>query len=308
MPEGVVRRSTRAVEWPTVGLVIGVHGGWTATLAAAGWLGPLPAAALLAPVVTLHSSLQHEILHGHPTRSQRINEAMASLPLGLLVPYARFRDQHLAHHYDPNLTDPYDDPEANHLDLHVWERLGPVARLVLQANNTLLGRMLLGPVLSTGAFLRSEWRARRERAVRTAWAAHLAGCIVVLGTVAASPMPLWTYLLGCYAGHAILRIRTFAEHRAHACPRARSVVIEDRGPLAFLFLNNNLHALHHAHPKVPWYDLPALYRARRTDVLKRNGGYLYRGYGDILRRHLVRPKDPVVHPFWHRGNRSRPQA
>ena len=45
--------------------------------------------------------------------------------------------------------------------------------------------------------------------------------------------------------------------------RARIVITEDRGPLAWLFLNNNLHVARHRPLNRPWYDLPALYAARR---------------------------------------------
>ena len=53
----------------------------------------------------------------------------------------------------------------------------------------------------------------------------------------------------------------------------RTARIEDRGPLAFLFLNNNLHAVHHMHPTAQWYRLPALYRADRARYLACNEGY-----------------------------------
>ena len=75
-------------------------------------------------------------------------------------------------------------------------------------------------------------------------------------------------------------------------------MIEDRGFLAFLFLNNNFHVVHHSHPRVPWYRLPQLYAKNRERFLTRNGGYVYRSYADIFRRHLLRRKDPVPHPFW----------
>jgi fatty acid desaturase len=78
------------------------------------------------------------------------------------------------------------------------------------------------------------------------------------------------------------------------------VVIEDRGPLAFLFLNNNLHVVHHMHPRVAWYRLPALYRARADHYLARNDGYRYASYAEVFRRHFLRAKDPVPHPLWKR--------
>jgi fatty acid desaturase len=121
---------------------------------------------------------------------------------------------------------------------------------------------------------------------------------VVLGWVWAAPMPLWAYLLAVWLGIALLKIRTFLEHRAHEKASGRTVIIEDRGPLALLFLNNNLHVVHHMHPEVPWYRLPALYAARRDHYLRRNGGYVYPSYGQIFRDYLWRAKDPVPHPLW----------
>jgi len=76
------------------------------------------------------------------------------------------------------------------------------------------------------------------------------------------------------------------------------VIIEDRGLLALLFLNNNFHVVHHMHPKVPWYRLPALYRERRAHYLERNDGYRYASYREVFARHLLRAKDPVPHPLW----------
>ena len=76
------------------------------------------------------------------------------------------------------------------------------------------------------------------------------------------------------------------------------MIIEDRGPLALLFLNNNYHAVHHANPRLAWYRLPAEFARRRDEWLRRNGGYAYRSYGEVFRRYLFRRKDPVAHPIW----------
>ena len=105
---------------------------------------------------------------------------------------------------------------------------------------------------------------------------------------------------------SLLKIRTFLEHQAHERAAARSVIIEDRGPLAFLFLNNNYHAVHHAHPQVVWHKLPQLFRDRRAQFLQRNGGYRYASYADVFAKHLFRTKEPVAHPLWTISNRSQP--
>jgi fatty acid desaturase len=295
--EQVVRDS---VEWPTLAMMAATYALWAlgTTWAAGLWL-PL-GIALTAIATAQFSSLQHEVLHGHPFRSARANEALVFPALSLIVPYRRFRDTHLAHHHDPILTDPYDDPESNYLDPAVWRDLGPVTQRLLRLNNTLAGRVLVGPAISLFLFVKGDVALMRagDRAVRTAWLLNAAGLVpVAVWFVAVAQMPFWASLVAVYLSHSLLKIRTFLEHRAHDAARARTVIIEDRGPLALLFLNNNLHVVHHMHPAVPWYRLPAVYRANREHYLRRNDGYVYRSYAEIFARFLFRAKDPVPHPL-----------
>lgn len=293
-------RATGGIEWPTLALILACYAGWALATAwvAALWLPAGIALAVL--VIALHSSLTHEVLHGHPFRRAGLNEATVFFCLGLFVPYRRFRDLHLAHHVDSILTDPYDDPESNYMDPSAWDRLPRWGQALLRLNNTLAGRMALGPAIGMFIFLRDDWRAvrRGDRRVLNAWLLHIPGTLPVLAWVIWAPMPLWAYLLAAYGGFSILKIRTFLEHRAHERASGRTVVIEDRGPLAFLFLNNNLHVVHHMHPKAPWYRLPGLWAGNREKYLARNDGYYYRSYAEIFARHFLRPKDPVPHPLW----------
>lgn len=290
-----------AVEWVTLGAVLGCYAVWAGALWGGGAVPWLSWGAVTL-ALAFHSSLAHEALHGHPFRNTRANTALIWPPIGLLVPYARFRDLHLAHHRDANLTDPYDDPESNYLDPEVWTRLPGWLRAVLRLNNTLAGRILIGPAIGQAVFMAGELRLIRAGApgIAAIWARHLAGVAGILGLVALSPMPVWAYLLAAYAASGLLRIRTFAEHRAHEAARGRTVIIEDRGPLAFLFLFNNLHVVHHMHPGVPWYRLPGLYRQGRARYLSVNDGYVFASYGALFRAHLLRAKDPVPHPLWRR--------
>lgn len=289
-----------APEWGTFGLIVACYAAWLAVVFwLAGWSVwlAIPAMGLVA---ALHSSLTHEALHGHPFRGKWLNEALMALPLTLAIPFNRFRDLHLAHHQDANLTDPYDDPESNYLDPQVWASLSGWQRRILLANNTLLGRVLLGPAIGQWAFWRDEWHGARrgDPAILLAWALHLPGVVVVLWVVAISPMPVWAFLLSAYLGLGLVKIRTFLEHRAHEKSRARTVIVEDKGLFAFLFLNNNLHVVHHMNPAAPWYRLPALYRSGKDRYLSCNEAYVYRSYGQIFREHLWRAKDPVEHPLW----------
>ena len=294
------RTPDRSLEWPTLLLLALTYLVW-----AVGTMiwpeAPILSMILTSVAVAQFSSLQHEALHGHPLQNDVLNEALVFPALTIFLPYRRFRDTHLQHHYDPALTDPYDDPESNYRDPAEWARLSVASRLLLHWNNTLAGRMVLGPILGTGRFLWTEFVLLRSggRAVINAWLFHAAGLVVVGAwfTIFAR-MPFWAYLIAVYLAFALLRIRTFLEHRAHDLYRARTVVIEDRGPLSLLFLNNNYHVVHHMHPTVPWYQLPALYAARKAHFLRRNEGYVYRNYLEIFRQHLWRAKDPVPHPVW----------
>ena len=287
------------IEWVTVGLFAAC----VAALCVGVWVlatVPLVAGVVVVLALVLHASLSHEVLHGHPFPSRRLNEALVIVNPGLFIPYIRFRATHLAHHQDANLTDPYDDPETNYLDPGVWVALPRWRRCVLGLNNTLLGRMALGPVVAQAAFVAADWRAIRagDRQVLLGWVAHAPGVALVLGLVVASPMVLWHYLICCYVALSILKIRTFLEHQAHEKARGRTVIVEDRGLLSFLFLNNNFHDVHHMHPRVPWYRLPALYAAHKARYLGCNEGYRYASYGEVFARYAWRAKDPVAHPLW----------
>lgn len=288
------------VEWPTVALYGATVLLWLLATSTLYDLSALAGVVLAGIAIAQYSSLQHEALHGHPFRSEAVNAALATPALSLTVPYGRFRETHLAHHHDPVLTDPYDDPESNYFDPVTWAGLPRVVQGLLRLNNTLLGRIVLGPLIGNAIWLRGEMRliAKDAPGVRRDWGLHLLGLVPVLGWLWVAAMPFWAYLLAVWVGHGLLKIRTFLEHRAHEAARARTVIIEDRGPFSLLFLNNNFHAVHHMHPQVAWYHLPALYSANRAHYLRRNEGYAYRSYAEILRSHLLRAKDPVPHPLY----------
>ncbi len=293
------------MEWPTLGLLVGCYALWALAVTFHREIGPLFFVIFVAPLITLHSSLQHEAAHGHPTRIAVLNEALVFLPLGLLFPYRRFKSLHLRHHNDSALTDPYDDPETFYYAITDWEKLPAPIQKVLDVNNTFLGRMTIGPAVMAVGFAASEIRLIRagDRQVLAAWVRHVAGIALVLGfAVGVCGVPLWLYAATAYVGLAILNIRTFAEHQAHETQGGRTVIVENASPLfGLLFLNNNLHFVHHENPRVPWYALPALFRANRAAFLAANESYSFRGYGEMIRSYLFRAKAPVPHPYLRRG-------
>ena len=306
-PEPSVVRGVPTIrEWPTWLLLGGCYGAWLASLLGHSALGPLWFVPLVL-LVTLHSSLQHELLHGHPTRSRRLNELLAFPSLGLFIPYRRFRDLHIAHHRDENLTDPYDDPESWYVSETCWRRTGPLLRALLALNATLLGRVLLGPALALGGFWRSEWRAARggRRDVRRAWLVHVAALVPVLVVLASAGIALPLYAVAvAYPAMSLLMIRTFIEHRAAEAVPERTAVVEAGPLMSLLFLNNNLHAVHHDAPSLPWYALPGRWQASRSAVLASNGDYHFPdGYAGVARRWLLARREPVVHPHRRRERR-----
>ena len=291
----------QTVDWTTLVLMLAGYGVWLMiglTYTAEPWLATL---ALSIPVA-FHSSLQHEALHGHPTRSPYINEALIFIPLSPLYPFRRYKNLHLRHHVDERLTDPFDDPESYYSSSDGWDRAPSALRALLEWNNTLSGRLIVGPAIGSAGFVRSElvFARRSDGEFRKAWALHLLGLLPVAATVVfVFRMPVWAYLISTYLAISLISIRSFCEHQWSETPWRRTVIVESR-LLAVLFLNNNLHLVHHTHPGAPWHRLPALHRAQREAWREMNGGYVFRTYAEVLRRYAFRIKEPVLHPAYLR--------
>ena len=293
-------RSRAAYEWPTLSLIVQCYTALAVAVVLLPQLGLWLAIPVLMLSITLHSSLQHETVHGHPLPQRWLAVALVWLPMGLLVPYERFRDQHLAHHLDTTLTDPYDDPETGYFDPQIWQQLSPWLQTLLRFNNSLAGRLTVGPAISQYAFMWGDYRLWKngQGDLAWVWARHCIAVALILTLVAqVGTIPLWAYLLSAYFGMSILKIRTFLEHRAHEHAGGRTVIVEDAGLLSFLFLNNNYHAVHHAQPGVAWYDLPRTFAEKREHYLAKNQGYYYKNYGEIFRAFFFHPKEPVPHPL-----------
>lgn len=294
-------RTPASVEWPTVGLALVIVGG---LLGLTWWHHALPWYVLLplgAYFGAWYSSLQHEIVHGHPTPSPGLNTLMASLPVLLWLPFGIYRSTHLAHHADEHLTDPLDDPESYYVTASNWRRLGRWRRGLLLARNSLLGRLTVGSLDIVLTFLRDQARAGIADApgVRRAWLAHAAGLVLWLGWLAFVGMPLWQYaLLVAWPATSLMLVRSFLEHQARPMVDQRTVIVEAGPLMRLLYLNNNLHLVHHTRPGLPWYRLPDAYARDRAGWRRRNEGYVFEGgYGEILRRYAFRAKEPPVHPF-----------
>ncbi|MBX5204077.1 fatty acid desaturase [Rhizobium sp. NZLR1] len=294
------RFSARLTEWPTVVLSIAIYGGF---LAVTYWWQSLPPALVIFTggwLIAWHGSLQHEVIHGHPTRFDRVNDAIGAVPLSLWLPFAIYKESHLEHHRDEHLTDPIEDPESSYFTRAAWEQLGAAGRLLALWNTTLFGRLTLGPAVMILSFLAQEWRLVRanEPGRRRIWAVHGIGvAVVVFWVTAICGIPIWLYLFGfVYVGAAMTRLRSYAEHRYADSHEERTAIVENSYLFGLLFLYNNLHVLHHRRPGVPWYRLPKVYRRNREELIRSNGGLVYDGYWEIARRFFLKPHDDPTHP------------
>ncbi len=299
------------VEWITVGMIGLAYSGWVL----AGWLIwpviPWLALAVMAVLTALHSSLVHEVVHGHPTRNRTFNELMVGASLALIWPYRRFRALHLKHHHDAHLTDPFEDPESYYRALWQVQMMPRLLRSILRLNNTMAGRVIIGPVLGSIALIAGDIAMIRagDRKVLHAWLYHLLGVIPVLVLVIwVFAIPVWLYLLTVvWGGLGLISIRTFAEHRWFETVEGRTIIVE-KTPFAWLFLNNNLHIVHHKHPAAPWYELPELYRKDRDYWARLNGGYVFRNYAQMFRSYGFRQKEWVDHPALYASPAVAPNA
>lgn len=290
----------KGIEWPTAALIAAAYAVVMLLVwfhASLPWWVILP---LGAYAVALFGSIQHEVLHGHPTRSKILNEAMVFPTLHFWLPYGRYRKTHLAHHNDANLTDPRLDPESYYMLPEHWAALPGAKRALYRFNQTLFGRMLIGPAVSVAQFWGSEFAAiaRGDRDRAKDWAVFAVSCALSLWyIVGLAGMPFWKYLLLiAYPGVSLALVRSYCEHRAAENYEHRTIVVEASPFWSLLFLYNNLHVAHHARPSLAWYKLPAYYRAEKKALLAKNAGYAMNGYGEIFRRFFFRAKEPVPYP------------
>ncbi|MBI3506576.1 MAG: fatty acid desaturase [Proteobacteria bacterium] len=291
--------SPQRIEWPTVAVIAFVHASW---LVLTWYHADIPLPLWLAWAIWISAwwgSVQHEIIHRHPTASDGLNRLLGMPPLWLWLPFERYRQTHLVHHRDERLTDPVDDPESRYFTPDQWMRLGPVGRAIAWTQATLLGRIVFGPALVIPGFILGDFRAiaAGDRRIAAVWAIHLAWLAPVLVWIfGVCGVPIWQYTLAFVdLGLGVAMIRSFAEHRAAGPVGHRTAVVEDSPIFGLLFLNNNLHVAHHRWPRAAWYRLPALHAAHRAEIVAGNGNLVYHGYGDLFRRFALCPHDAPLH-------------
>lgn len=292
---------TGRTEWPTWLLLIGVYAGWPTLLLASPQLGVWPTTLLMIPLLVLWMSVQHEVLHGHPTRSLRLNKVLGYAPFAVWYPYTLYRDTHMQHHCDEDLTVPGRDPESRYLSQLHWEQTGRLMRVLRWLDKTPPGRLVFGVPLALSSLIVGETRRllRGERQAWAMWSTH-GGLLVlmVLFIEHYSAISAVHYVIFCSVpALAVSMVRSYYEHRPGEQPQERTVINEASWPWAWLFLNLNLHLVHHDLPGLSWYHMPVVYRVRREEWLARSGGFLVAGYAELFRRHSFNPIDSPQHPY-----------
>ena len=293
-------RYLSSVEWPTWLLIIFVYGSWFLLLQYYHLIGPIFAAPLLIVTCTLYGSMCHEIIHGHPTRITTLNTLLASTPLTLFLPYPIYRESHLQHHHDENITLPGKDPESYYVSASEYRLKSRPGKMFAWINMTIAGRLLFNPMIEILGLAKLAFKAIKsvDADALKVWGVHLVSVVLLLLVITRYfEVPLWHYLLIAYFANSLTRIRSFYEHRARTTVSERTVLMEPCLFFRMLFLNLNYHLAHHENPSIPWYALGEYFQTHRSDLISRSGDFYYSGYRHWLLGHLLRPVDSPIHPF-----------
>ena len=286
-----MKTAWRTFEGPTWLVALVIYGGWVALAIGCRHL-PLAIVLPLAIFLTAwHSSLQHETIHAMRRVPSRIRTLLATPALGVFYPYEWYRREHARHHATHELGSAT-DPESFVIDAARIEALPLPLRLILKANATLVGRLLFGPTIQIVQTYRVAFDAIRagDADVRRIWIEHILYVILLFTALQFVGIHPSAYLaLVAYPAASLGLIRSFAEHREAEHWSERTAIVESRSILSLLFLNNNLHATHHAVPSLPWYELPDRYdRDRRSGSLAPETPHL-RGYRHVARSWWLQP-------------------
>jgi fatty acid desaturase len=244
------------------------------------------------------ATLAHEAWHSLLFPSRAINHLVGrwaySYPLGIL--YYHDRTRHLRHHREVG-----HDHDPDWINYRTETRETP-ARVGFYLGSLLLGRMLIASVLSFIA--KGKPRIGVEASSgesRAPGVLYEFGCAVTCQVIIAGALTiatgrwwaypvLWLVPLATFAGF-FANFRAFVEHvtvddRAEPDERLRD--IEASGITRFFISPShfNYHALHHAHPSIPHYNLGAGKRA----YIEQLGTYPFtvwpgyaRGFADHLK-------------------------
>jgi fatty acid desaturase len=287
-------------EGPTLLVAAAIYASWLLLLASYEYVPWWITAPLAGYVMQWHSSLQHEAIHGMRGLPKWLRRALVWPPVGVWLPFELYRRSHSQHHRNRTLTYPGEDTESFFHKEGDWKEHGDLRRWLLVVNQTFLGRLFIGPFLGTPRLFVEEIGKifTGDAANAGVWVRHFIGlALVMLLVTRAFDVTVLRYLAEfVYTGLIFGSMRSFTEHRWGERPGERTAVVESNWVFGVLFLWNNLHAVHHLFPTLPWWKLPRAWRRHRELIQAHNGGFVFRGYGEIARQWLITPNFIPIHP------------
>src|SRR5579859_6610241 len=146
----------RSFDGPTWLVAVAIYGLWFALIwfhRAIPWWIEMPAGAY---VIAWQFSLQHEAIHSFRRVPGWLRVLVVFPPLGLWFPFPLYRKSHSLHHRNTYLTVPGVDTESYYVRQAEWATASPPWRTVLLFNQTLLGRLTIGPLLRLAKLAQRE--------------------------------------------------------------------------------------------------------------------------------------------------------
>jgi fatty acid desaturase len=194
----------------------------------------------------------HEYAHG--ARWSYVRQALFRLLccLTLMNPVI-YRSYHLAHHRHAGTAE---DPEGDHecITISQW-----------------FSRVFVTPVVSAfrecilacvGRFPRHLPKRHYAHAQVWAWLIVIFWSVFGLVMIVVAPSSLIALILaiflGAFVGDALLSMPEHVNLSRDGEGRIPARIVETNAIIAWLTRNQNLHALHHARPDLPWHELPKI--------------------------------------------------
>lgn len=299
-PDVLVEQHRSFIEWQTWLLIAIIYSSWISLVVYFDQTPIWLSTPLLIIVGAWYMSLQHELLHGHPTKKRWLNQLFGILPLAVWYPYIIYRDSHIQHHIDEDLTKPDIDTESNYLAPQKFARLNAIHQLFRLALRTSLGRFTLGPAWAIFHLIKTTLQqfAKGNFNYLFTWIVHLCLLAITLAVVQKyGHIAPWYYVgVIAYFTLGLAMMRSFYEHRPAVNPQDRIVINEAGVFWRLLYLNNNLHSVHHAYPSLPWYAIASVYSQDKSNWQQVNNGFYLNGYAMFLLKHFIKPVDHPEHP------------
>jgi fatty acid desaturase len=259
--------------------------------------------ALIALATPFHSALMHEAIHGRfaedPRRNDRAGRTLAILSA---VAFDAMRFGHMSHHrYNrhaldrPDVIEPGQSRFRSAINYYVGLFGGIYLREVgasfaMLLPRSLLDRMIVATLSKNEPEIAAMREAMRRGLDRRLWQMRfdVGLAIAIYATAFALYGAHWPLLmLGIALRGLIVSLMDNAPHYGTPAVVGADAINARTGRLGrWLLLNQNLHAVHHERPDLPWIELPGVLTSenRRCEM----------GYLTMLTRQVLGPWSPAT--------------